>query len=191
MSKELRWRVLTLQAIVATVFAAGAFIAFTEARFARGYVRDQLAAQRIFFPEAGAANFKPEQFPELQQFAGQQVDDGAKAKAYADGFIGRHLQAIAEGRTYAEQTAYARQRPDDAKAQEAVQTLFRGETLRGLLLNAWGWWTIGTYTYYAGFALALATVGMLAALVFEVVIAPRRQQAVNRARSSGTLTQQA
>jgi len=188
MSKELRWRVLILQAIVAAVFAVGALIAFKEARFTRDYVHDQLAAQKISFPQAGAANFKPEDYPELQQYAGQKVDDGEKAQAYANGYIGRHLTTTAEGRTYSEQSTYARQNPGDAKAQDAVQTLFRGETLRGMLLNAWGWWTIGTYTFYAGFALALATVGVLGAFAFELVMTPRRRHAASRVAVQGTLT---
>ena len=37
-----------------------------------------------------------------------------------------------------------------------VQTLFRGETLRSILLNAYGWWTVGTITLWAGFASVLA-----------------------------------
>lgn len=35
--------------------------------------------------------------------------------------------------------------PTDQKIAGQVATLFKGETLRGLLLNAYGWWTIGTY----------------------------------------------
>lgn len=190
MSKELRWRVLILQAIVAAVFAVGAFIAFKEARFARDYVKEQLVAQKIFFPQAGAANFKPEDYPELQQYAGQQVDNGPKAKAYANGYIGRHLQTTAEGRTYSEQSTFSRQNPQDTKAAEAVQTLFRGETLRGMLLNAWGWWTIGTYTYYAGFLLVLGAVGVTAAFLFELLVAPQRRQAQSRVTAGGTLTRQ-
>ena len=50
-------------------------------------------------------------------------------------------------------------------------TLFKGETLRSMLLNAYGWWTIGLYTTFAGFGLMLVALAALAALVFELFIA--------------------
>lgn len=190
MAQEIRWRVLILQAIVALAFAVGAGIAFKEAAFARGYVHDQLAAQKINFPAAGSPGLKPEEFPDLQQYAGQPVDDGVKAKAYANGFIGRHLAKTAGGKTYSEVSAASQADPQNAQLATQVQTLFRGETLRATLLNAWGWWTIGTYTYYAGFVLTLASLGVLGALLFELMIAPRRSHASSRAAAPGTLTPQ-
>jgi hypothetical protein len=189
MTGELRWRILILQAIVAVVFAVGAGIAFYEANFARDYVRHQLSAQRIFFPAAGSASLPADTYPDLQKYGGEQVDTGPEAKAYA-GYIQSHLETTAEGRTYSEQSTFSRQNPDDAKAAAAVQTLFRGETLRGMLLNAWGWWTIGTYTFYAGWVLALAAIGVGAAFIFELVIAPRRRQATDRTPATGRLAPQ-
>ena len=52
-------------------------------------------------------------------------------------------------------------------------TLFQGETLRSMLLNAYGWWTVGTYTTYAAFGLLLAALVVLGAMVFEFVAARR------------------
>lgn len=52
--------------------------------------------------------------------------------------------------------------------------MFHGETLRGLLLNAWGWWTVGTYALYAAMGLTLAALAVLGTLVYEVVVAPKR-----------------
>ncbi len=97
------------------------------------------------------------------------MDTGDKAKAYANGFIGRHLTKIANGQTYSEVSAKAQAEPSDQKLAGQVQVLFRGETLRGLLLNAYGWWTIGTYAFYAVIGLAIASLAVLGAFVFELV----------------------
>ena len=64
--------------------------------------------------------------------------------------------------------------PTDTKLAATVQTLFRGETLRGLLLNAWGWWTIGAYAFWAAIVLTVATLAVLGTLVFEVAFAPKQ-----------------
>ena len=106
-------------------------------------VKQELSAQKIYFPEKGSDGLKPEEFPDLQKYAGQQVDDGQKARAYANGFIGRHLEKVAGGKTYAEVSTEAMKNPDDKKLAGQKQTLFMGETLRGLLLNAYAFWTIG------------------------------------------------
>lgn len=190
MTRDVRWRILILQAIVALAFAIGAGIAFKEAAFARGYVHDQLLAQKISFPPAGSPALNPEEFPDLQKYAGQPLDDGEKAKAYANGFIGRHLAKTAGGKTYSEVSAASQADPQNAQLAAQVQTLFRGETLRATLLNTWGWWTIGTYTYYAGLILTLAAVGVLGAFLFELLIAPRQSHAVNRRSAQGNTAPQ-
>ena len=73
--------------------------------FAHDNVHAQLAQQRISFPPKGSSALNPKEFPDLQKYAGQAVDSGPKAKAYADGFIGRHLEGIAGGKTYSEESA--------------------------------------------------------------------------------------
>jgi hypothetical protein len=45
-----------------------------------------------------------------------------------------------------------------AGLQGQRDTVFKGETLRAILLNAYGWWTVGTITLYAGFGMVLAGV---------------------------------
>src|SRR5262249_25929508 len=47
------------------------------------------------------------------------------------------------GQTYAQLSAKALAQPANTALAGQVQTMFRGETLRGLLLNAYGWWQIG------------------------------------------------
>ncbi len=63
-----------------------------------------------------------------------------------------HLKETAGGKTYAEVSTLARQNPNDATLAGQVQTLFRGETLRGLLLNAYAFWKIGQIALIASIA---------------------------------------
>src|SRR5437868_15438886 len=100
---------------------------------------------------------------DLQQYGGQQVVNGDMARAYANGFIGRHLDKVAGGLKYSEVSAQAQANPSDQKLAGQVQTLFRGESLRSMLLNAWGWWTVGAYALYAAIGLTVAAVGVAAA----------------------------
>ena len=173
MTPGMRWRIVTLQALLALVFAAAAVFLYSEGHFVNGMVHDQLAAQKVYFPPRGSPALDPAEFPDLQRYAGQPVDDGDRAKAYADGFIGRHLKAIAGGKTYAQVSAEAQANPNDPTLAAEKTTLFQGETLRGLLLNAWGWSQVARYTIVGSAVMALAAIAMLAALLYEVAVAPR------------------
>ncbi len=126
MTRDLRWRIVTLQAVLVLVLGFCAGFLYWGSGFVNGMVHDQLSAQQIYFPAKGTAALDPREFPDLQQYAGQQVDNGDKAKAYADGFIGRHLQAVAGGQTYSQVSAKAQANPQDTKLAAQVQTLFRG-----------------------------------------------------------------
>ena len=97
-------------------------------------VHDQLVPQKIFFPAAGS----PALLPGVKQYAGQQLDNGSQAKAYANNFINVHLSKIAGGQTYAQVSTAALAAPTNAKLAEEKATLFQGETLRGLLLERLG-----------------------------------------------------
>jgi hypothetical protein len=112
-------------------------------------VRDQLTPQKIFFPAAGS----PELLPAVKQYAGQQVVNGGQAKAYANDYINAHLADIAGGKTYSEVSTASRADPKNAELAGQKASLFQGETLRGLLLNAWGWSVVGTVATLAGFVL--------------------------------------
>lgn len=121
--------------------------------FATTQVHDQLAAQKVYFPEKGTPALDPAEFPGLQKYAGQLVDNGPKAKAYADEFIGKHLEGIAGGKTYSEVSAEAMKDPTNAKLAGQKAALFQGETLRGLLLTAgYGYWTFGLIAGYVAIA---------------------------------------
>lgn len=121
--------------------------------FANGNVHDQLVAQKIFFPPKGSQALAPPEIGRhLNKYAGQQLTTGAQAQAYADHFIAVHLNEAAGGKTYAQVSSLALQNPNDTKLAGQVQTLFRGETLRGLLLNTYAFWKIGQIALWAAIA---------------------------------------
>lgn len=141
--------ILLGMAITGVLVVAGC-LALYGYHFATNEVTSQLSSQKIYFPEKGSPALDPEEFPTLQQYAGQLVDDGPKAKAYADDYIAVHLQKVAGGKTYAEVSAESLANPSDAKLQAQKQTLFQGETLRGLLLgDGYAYWTFGQIAGYA------------------------------------------
>jgi hypothetical protein len=112
-------------------------------------VHDQLVPQKIFFP----ASNSPALLPGVKQYAGQQLTTGSQAKAYANNFINVHLSKIAGGQTYAQVSAAAIAAPTNVKLAEEKATLFQGETLRSILLSAWGWSLLGTIAALAGWLL--------------------------------------
>jgi hypothetical protein len=140
---------------IAMVTAVGIIIvgvlAMVGGSYSKQVVHDQLVPQKIFFPAAGS----PELLPGVKQYAGQQLVDGAQAKAYANNFINVHLSKIAGGQTYAQVSAAALAAPTNATLATEKATLFQGETLRGLLLGAWGWSVVGTVASIAGLILIL------------------------------------
>ena len=201
MNKEIRWRIVSLQAMLVIILAAASGFLFYEGNFVTGMVKDQLTAQQIFFPtadqiKAGGA-LDPAEFPqEIRDQAGNQIVDGNQARIYAQDFLAKHLQTVAGGSTYASigtkitaaNTALAaasKTDPNYATLQANVATLngqkttlFTGEMLRATLLNSWGWWTFGFYTTYAGIGLLIAALGVLGALVFEVFVTARKPESV-------------
>lgn len=159
-------KVFILLGAMATVALLGASgLAWYGYHFATTQVRSELAAQKIYFPAKGSPALDPKEFPDLQQYAGQLVDNGPKAKAYANGFIGRHLYKVAGGKTYSEVSALAMKDPTNANLQKQKATLFQGETLRGLLLgDGYAYWTFGMMAFYASLA-ALAGAVVMGVLV--------------------------
>ena len=134
--------------------------------FALDNVRDRLEPQKITFPPAEAMT--PAETAEVGSFAGEFVDTGSEAEAFSR-YIGLHLEEVNEGATYSETSAAARAEgiPEDeaAELQGKADTLFKGETLRAILLNAYGWWTVGTIAMWAGFGMIAAGL-LMAVFVF-------------------------
>jgi hypothetical protein len=175
--------VLIAAGVVVTVvlLAAGALLTWGS-NFAEDYVSDELSSQNIFFPDT--ASLEEDGRDDLVKYADEQVTTGAEAEAYAS-LINTHMQGIADGTTYAELGGpQSEARAALATAQEAGEddatiaelqgtvdeltgqrdSLFRGETLRGLLLSTFAWSTIGRI---AGIA---ATVAFIAAAAMVVLV---------------------
>jgi hypothetical protein len=127
--------------------------------FAQANVTDRLEPQNIVFPPYEAMT--PEEQAEIGEYAGVKVVNGDQAEAYSR-YIGGHLAEINDGATYSETSAAAREEgldPDTAaELQAKADTLFKGETLRAILLNAYGWWTAATIAVYAGYVMIAAGV---------------------------------
>ena len=134
----------------------------SNANFAKRYVKDQLSEQNISFKSADTLTDEEKASPCLVKYAGQQLTTGKQAECYANDFIGLHVKAVADGKTYADLGAPQ----SDLKAKVAAatkandpalkdlqdqltavttqrETLFKGETLRGLLLTSFGFSVFG------------------------------------------------
>jgi len=166
-SKEARLKneiFMYLAAIMAVCLLAISGLAFWAHNFVSDMVSSELAAQKIYFPKKGSPSLDPAKYPDLQKYAGQLVDTPEEAKAYANGYIGRHLHDIAGGKSYAEVSAAAAKDPDNQKLQQQKQSLFQGETLRGILLTSgYGMGLVGKVAGVAAVVTATLGVTLLAA----------------------------
>jgi hypothetical protein len=168
--------------VVTAVLAAAGVLLTWGSNFAEDYVSDELTSQHIFFSDA--ASLQEEGRDDLVKYADEQVTTGQEAEAYAS-FINGHLEGVADGATYADlggperEARAALQEAQDSGADEATvaelqanydeisgqrQTLFRGETLRGLLLSTYAWSTIGRIAGIAAI-FAFVAAGVMAVLV--------------------------
>jgi hypothetical protein len=123
--------------------------------FVNNQVTTQLTEQQITFPPASSPAIKalpPADAAAMTQYAGQQMTTGAQAETYANHFIAVHLKEIGGGKTYSQLSAEALANPKDLKLKAQVDTVFKGTTLRGLLLNAYAFWQIGQIALYAAIA---------------------------------------
>ena len=165
---------LGLAATVVLVVIGG--LAWWGYDFATTSVRNELSAQKIYFPAKDSPALDPTKYPGLQQYAGQLVDNGPKAKAYANEYIGKHLEDVAGGKTYAEVSSEALKNPTNQKLAGQKQALFQGETLRGLLLgDGYAYWTFGILAMYTSVA-AFIGAGVMAILVLLGVMHLARQK---------------
>ena len=148
--------------VAAVLLVAGGLLLWAS-NFVQHNVHDQLADQRITMP-SGKAIEDPAIKPYLSQYAGQEMTTGAQAKAYADHYIKVHMDKAGQGRTYEEVSGEFMAMSKDPSADPAKvaelgqlrQTLFMGNTLRGLLLNAYAFGTMGTIALYAGIGAFIA-----------------------------------
>jgi hypothetical protein len=169
------------------------FVMSSNADFSKTYVSDQLSQQHITFKPVDALTDEEKQAPCLVENAGKALTTGKQAECYANEFIGLHVKATADGMTYAEigvpqgeartKLAAAQAAGDTALAadlQKQVtdlttkrETLFKGETLRGLLLTSYGFSVLGDKADQAanvawsgaGIVALLSLLGLIHALV--------------------------
>ena len=165
-------------ALATLVFLVAAILLWWGSSFADDYVGDELSSQNITFPPADA--LEAEGRDDLVKYGGDAVDTGKEAEAYAS-YIDGHLENIAGGMTYAElggperearaAVAAATEAGGEQEAIDALQaeadaitgqrdSLFRGETLRGLLLSAYAWSTVGQIAGYAAIGAFVAAAAM-------------------------------
>ena len=178
-------------AITAVVLVAAGGLLLWGASFSNDYVHDELSSQNVFFPSEDA--LREEGRDDLVKYAGEQVTTGAQAEAYAS-YIDGHLEGIAGGKTYSEiddrgaaaagaaakeagapadEIAELQATADQLKAQR--DTLFKGETLRGLLLSSYAWSTIGMIAGIAAWV-AFGAAALMIVLVVMGLVHVRRQR---------------
>ena len=181
MTTTLRWRVFVLQVGLIGILAFCTGFLFWGNSFIHNQISTELTAQQIYFPPANSpaiAALPSADAAAMNVYGGQQLTTGEQAKTYANSFIAVHLNEVADGQTYSQMSAKAMAAPTDTKLAGQVNTLFKGETLRGLLLNAYGWWTIGTYALYAAIGLTVAAGAVFVAFAVEVFLWIRQRQKV-------------
>jgi hypothetical protein len=167
------------------LLAAGGLLLWGSA-YIHNTVQGQLAAQQITFPPQAAfahpkagTEITPSMIPSVSQYAGQQLLTGQQAEAYADHFIAVHIANMAGGKTYAQLSAESLAQPGNTQLATTVATVFKGETLRSMLLNAYGWWKVSQITYIISLAaFGLGTVSFLTGLVGFARIGRDRKPAV-------------
>ena len=166
-------------ALAAVLLIAGGLLLWGSA-YVHNTVQGQLAAQQITFPSAAAfahpkagSEITPSMIPSVSQYAGQQMLTGQQAEAYADHFIAQHITDMSGGRTYSQLSALSLAQPANTQLTGLVATVFKGETLRSMLLNAYGWWKVSQITYIA--ALFSFGLGALAAFAAGLAFATGRR----------------
>jgi hypothetical protein len=166
--------------IACLLFAVG-LVMTSNANFSKNYVRDQLTQQNITFKPAADLTDEEKASACVVANAGKVMTTGKQAECYANDFIGLHLESTANGQTYAEigvpqselraKVAAAQSSGDPALPALQKQladittqreTLFKGETLRGLLLTSYGFSVLGDKAEQAATVAYIAAAAMFA-----------------------------
>jgi hypothetical protein len=148
--------------IVVVLVAAGGLLTWAWT-YTNSTVHNQLAVQKIYFPPKAAfahpkagTEITPSMIPNVSQYAGQQLLTGQQAEVYANDFIAVHLSEMPYHGVYATISGAAMAaKPGSAQATKLSaleQTSFQGTTLRGLLLEAYGFATFGVIAFWASIA---------------------------------------
>jgi len=159
--------------VVVVLVVAGSLLMWGNS-FANSQVHDQLARQQIYFPPAAAfahpkagTEITPSMIPSVSQYAGQELLTGPQAEVYANDFIAVHLSEMPYGGVYYKVSSAARSaKPGSPQATQLAgleSTVFQGTTLRGLLLEAYGFWEFGNIAFWAAIA-SFVLAGVMALL---------------------------
>jgi hypothetical protein len=149
--------------LVAVLVVAGVLLSWGHS-YAGNQVASQLSAQKIVFPTTSSPEFTilpAANRVQMARYAGQPMTTGAQAETYANYFIGRHLVLIGGGKTYSQLSGAALAQPKNAALQAQVETVFKGTTLRSMLLEAYGFWQLGQIALIAAIASFIAAGLML------------------------------
>lgn len=178
MGRKLLDKLLTFfGALMVLMLVVGGCLALWGYSFANSQIQSQLVQEKISFPQAGTPALDPAEFPGLQQYAGQPVDSGDKAKAYADEFIWRHMMKASGGKTYAQVSTLAQANPTDTKLAALKSTLFQGDMLRSSLLTAYAFSRFGLIAYWSSIACFVGATIMTVLVLLGIahLASPRRK----------------
>jgi hypothetical protein len=144
--------------VVVVLVIAGGLLLWGHS-FSDSNVRNQLSEQQVYFPPKAAfatakpgTEITPAMIPYIEKYAGQEVLTGQQAEAYADHFIAIHLSELPYGGVYSKLSTAARADPTSKKLAALEQTSFQGTTLRGLLLEAYGFSYLGLIALWGAIA---------------------------------------
>ncbi len=158
-------------ALVVVVLIVAGVLSLVGYNYTTNNVHNQLAEQQIYFPSKAAfaaaqpgTEVTPSMRPYLEQYAGQQLLTGAQAEAYADHFIAVHLSEMPYKGVYSKVSAASLGDPSNTALAAEVQTVFRGTTLRGLLLEAYA------FSVFGQIALAAAIASFSLAFLMAILV---------------------
>ncbi len=144
--------------VVVVLLVAGGLLIWGHS-FVNSNVHSQLARQDIVFPSKAAfahpkagTEITAAMIPSVSKYAGEQLLTGAQAEAFADHFIAIHLSEMPYGGVYSKISAAAIANPTNTSLKALEQTSFQGTTLRGLLLEAYAFSTIGLIMLWGAIA---------------------------------------
>ena len=175
---------------LAALLAVLGLVLTNQSNFAKNYVRDQLSAQKITFTPADKLTTEEAQTSCLVANGGKALVTGKQAECYANRYIGLHVAAVNDGKTYSQTSTESRSartaadaalkaNPSDPKAVDLdtqakalaakTDTLFKGETLRGLLLTSFGFSIFGERAATAALVCYLVALVLLLASLAGLV----------------------
>lgn len=126
------------------------------ANFTSSQVHSQLAEQKVYFPKKNVGDWPDLVAAHETQFAGKEVLTGQEAQIFANDIIKRDTNLISGGKTYAQLSAASQADPSNTALASQVELVFRGDTLQGLLLNAYAFGFIGQIALFASIGAFIA-----------------------------------